>query len=294
MHLSRRHFVAAVAGSACVAPTRSSLAKDREENAKASADPLSMVCDYSRSYVTFRSRKVHANLARLQIESRCLLLDAQGAVEEEFFQYASCKSEDEYVENKLFLDPNYDFSGVFSREKYVIFRAGSPAPANRPYAERGRALERFKDLIFQVKAARGVETLANPTDIVKATVAGFPLVGRTEIHDQASGRRAVLEYPIKTMNVQDERRLYQLDTGPIVFPDIQGVQTTDATGKNEPTALVDLLELAYIAFNRPDRAEFIIQRRRPIEHGGEVVCQVCHYSEIRELTVKNTLMSVTG
>ena len=52
-----------------------------------------MVCDYATSFVTFVV-KGRGNLSRLQVESRCLLLDEDTLLQEEFFQFASCKSED--------------------------------------------------------------------------------------------------------------------------------------------------------------------------------------------------------
>ena len=31
---------------------------------------------------------------------------------------------------------------------------------------------------------------------------------------------AILEYPVKTMNIHDGRDLYQVGTGPVAFPDL--------------------------------------------------------------------------
>ena len=111
-----------------------------------------MALDYSRSYVTFVT-KGRGNLARLQVESRCLLYDAEGTLLEEFFQYASCKSEDTFGTGVLFYEVNYDFSGVFSKEHYVIYRARAPKDEN-PFHERGKWADRFEDLLFQIEEAQ--------------------------------------------------------------------------------------------------------------------------------------------
>ncbi len=51
---------------------------------------------------------------------------------------------------------------------------------------------------------------------MRATEAGHALVAQTEISDPATGLRAVIEYPVKTMNVSRDG-----------FPDNSG---TDSTG----------------------------------------------------------------
>jgi hypothetical protein len=237
------------------------------------------VCSYSSSFVTFVLKK-RANLARLQVESRCVLLDAQGRVIEEFFQFASCKSEDTYARENLFLNPNYDFSGVFSREHYVLFRAGAPQDPAK-YAERGVVKQRFEDVLFRIRNARNARVLKSNAEIVQATLAGHDLIGRTEIRDGATGKRAILEYPIKTMNVNDGRVIYQVDTGPIAFPDFT---------RSAPRP-VDILELAYVAFNAPSEAYFVLQRPTALRRDGQESCMVSHYSEIRRMTATNVLMS---
>jgi hypothetical protein len=288
MNLNRRRFHATTLGALGAIGPLALAADDPDSKDAASCsqdngeprDPLEQVVDYAASYVTFVTTG-RGNLARLQIESRCVLLDENGELAEEFFQFASCKSEDTYAAEDLFQDPNYDFSGIFSRGHYVIFR--TRAPHSGDYAERGDVQPRFEDALFQIRAARGVQMLAESSAIVAATLKGLPLVGRTEIRDEAHGARAIIEYPVKTMNVNDVQNMYQVDTGPLAFPDF-------TAAAERP---VDRMELAYVAHNRPDEAYFVVQRPTPIVVDEAEVCHVCHYSDIRRLPAKNTLMSVT-
>jgi hypothetical protein len=245
----------------------------------AAAESRETVCSYSGSYVTF-VLKERANLARLQVESRCLLLNAQGETIEEFFQFASCKSEDTYGKENLFLNPNYDFNGVFSRNHYVLFRVRAPLDV-KTYAERGVVKERFEDALFKIRPASQVKVLKTNAEMIEATLQGLALIGRTEIRDARTGRRAILEYPIKTMNVNDRRGIYQVDTGPLVFPDFHA----------KASRPVDMLELAYVAYNAPAEAYFILQRPTPLELDGREGCVVGHYSEIRRMPATNTVMS---
>lgn len=85
--------------------------------------PSLKIYDFSSSYVTFTTPKKE-NTARIQIESSCRILGEEGS-SEEFFFFASCKSENVYVPEGLFKTPNYDFCGIFSEHDFLIFRYGT-------------------------------------------------------------------------------------------------------------------------------------------------------------------------
>jgi len=52
---------------------------------------------------------------------------------------------------------------------------------------------------------------------------------------------------------------------------------------------IELFEVAFVAFSRFDRAEFIVQRPTPV--GGEGGALVGHYSQIRKLSATNHVLS---
>ena len=79
--------------------------------------------------------------------------------------------------------------------------------------------------------------------VVDATLENRPLVSRTELVDEASGVRAVLEYPVKTMNVLRSPVRFQIDTGPIIVPDF--ASTADLA--------VARFDLAHVVYNLFDR-----------------------------------------
>ena len=140
------------------------------------------------------------------------------------------------------------------------------------------------DLLFQIEEAAEVKALETVPEIVEATLAGHPLVGRTEINGR-NGMRAVIEYPVKTMNV-NEKPMYQVDTGPLAFPDFNTL--------SEGAGLVDTIELAYVAYNKPDEAYFVIQRQSPVDPGNSEGPKFCHYSDIQRFDAKNSLMAVVA
>ena len=91
--------------------------------------------------------------------------------------------------------------------------------------------------------------------IAETNAAGIPIVAQTELYHQETGLRAILEYPVKTMNISVPKKMYQVDTGPVAFPDL--------TRRTE--RLVDCLSLAFVAFNAPHTADFVTEQPTPVD-----------------------------
>jgi hypothetical protein len=236
------------------------------------------VVDFGRSYIFFTT-KGRTNTARLTVEARCVLTDERTGQGEEFFFFASCKAEDTYASGRLFRDPNYDFCGFFSERQFRLIRA--PATYSADLDSAGPIESYFETARLQIRADHA-EVLPDRGAIVRAALAGRPLVGRTEIAVGELSLRAVIEYPIKTINVHPETGRFQVDTGPIPFPDA----TVPAARASEQ------LKLAFVAYNRLDAAEFILQQPTPVLRDGRELCRVLHYSDIRELPAQNMLLAL--
>jgi len=90
----------------------------------------------------------------------------------------------------------------------------------------------------------------------------------------------MIEFPIKTMNANHVRGIYQVDTGPILLPNF--------TSNKE--RMVERFQLAFVAYNRNDEAYFVIQEPTPITEGsGE---KVSHYSKVVRADAKNTVIAL--
>ena len=234
--------------------------------------------DFSRSFCTFTGPR---NNARLQVESQLELIDDARRVSEVFLLYASCKSEDTYAKEDLFQDPNYDFCGIFSKSKvdYSIIRTYSTHKDN---LETGLVAERFTKLAIDLAPVPTAKVLPRNSEIIQATLRGEPLVSRTELADPSRSLRAIVDCPIKTMNVHPENDTFQVDTGPMLYPDFTSAQERP----------IEWLRLAFVAFNRFDRADFVIQAATPVLVDGREVCQVAHYSRIVSLPAKNSIITL--
>ncbi len=232
--------------------------------------------DFGRSFVTFVTPG-HTNNARIQVECR-VTLTAPDADPLTYLLLASCKGEDTYGAGDLFLQPNYDFCGIFSPHEYMIIRAH--AASDLGGKEIGDISPRFDHLVIQLCEAEA-DDCEDDEEVVSVTLHGLPIVGITTIRDEATSREAVIEYPIKTMNVNDIDAIWQVDTGPALFPDL----TADASRP------IERFDLAFIAYSRLDRAEFILQVPTPVASGdGEVL--VPHYSQTRKLAATNRIVAL--
>lgn len=233
-------------------------------------------CDFSRSFITFVTPG-RSNNARIQVEARCEFTDLQTGQTEPFYLVASCKGEDTYGTGCLFLVPSYDFCVIYSSKDFMIIRTHSNA--ERDNTTVGDNQGYFLDVRFHIQmvAARVLEDNAS---IVKATLSNRLLNGRTEITDEAGRYRAMIEFPVKTMNVNDLQNIYQVDTGPILLPDFH----------SSKERLVERFQLAYVAFNHPEEAYFVIQEPTPIAEGSPH--RVRFYSRVTRMKAHNSLLAL--
>ena len=127
-----------------------------------------------------------------------------------------------------------------------------------------------------------VKDLTTFAEIRDVTATDTPLVAQTEITNEATGLRCVMEYPIKTMNISIDDRIWQVDTGPIALPDL--------SKRYSPP--VDSVRLAFAVFNAPHFCDFVIEQPTEIpgKDGGN--CSVYHYSNPVSFPAKNRVLAV--
>ncbi len=133
------------------------------------------------------------------------------------------------------------------------------------------------DLRFEVKQAPATR-LDDIGAVIRATEQLKPLVAQTVIEGAGGASRAVLEYPIPYMNFAPDGTAFQVDVGPVLFAGIAG---RIARGIEE-------IEMAYIMYRDPSRAEFAVRVATSIGDGGGGT-QTLHYSKIVHTDARSTL-----
>lgn len=235
------------------------------------------VLDYGRSFVTFVSEGGrYRNNARLQIESRTTLTDTRSGESTRYMFFASCKSEDTFAPTDLFYDNNYDFNGIFSEKEYVIFR--TYAQHTWRFREEGLWKGTFKGMSERLVEAEGT-VLGSGEEIVRASMAGKPLIGRVELSSDDGALSAEIEFPIKTMNANDTDWKYQVDTGPIGLPDFGA----------DVDMHIKRLSPAFVAYNVEGFADFVVQQPVASPQNGS---SVTHYSSPISLPAKTSVISI--
>ena len=215
------------------------------------------------------------NNARIQVEARIELSDLQAGTCEELYLLASCKGEHTYAARDLFIEPNYDFCGVFNETQFSILR--TRLGDTQFVADCGPVQPRFERVYAQI-VNRPAQKLDGVRDIVEATLNGSPLIARTELASPDGSRKCLLEYPIKTMNANDIVPMYQVDTGPVAYPDWD----------SDAEVLAGRFRLAFVAFNTPHFADFVVLTPTQLTPG----VLTPHYSEVVSHEARNEVWVV--
>ncbi len=250
------------------------------------------VCDFSNSYMTWvvepnphdRREPGHMqyrNSARIQIDARCEIVNEKDEASEAFFLITPCRSEWMYRSDTLFQYPSGEYCAIWSETDFMNVGHGLIDSGGKHTA--ALIKDRFTDFRLTIRTLPRSRSLVNSEQIIQATRDNYPLIGRTDIWDKTRDMRARIEYPIKTININNEHKLFQVDTGPLLFPDF-------TCSSIQP---IEWFSVAYVCYNTFDSAEFILRKPTPVMDGDREFCKVVTYSDIRRMPVRNSIFSAT-
>jgi len=268
---TRRGFLTAGALSVCALSVHTAAQANTRK-------PLEMKpLDYGLSFICHSAA---FNSVRFWVESRTRIIDTSLGTWTDFYQCGACKSENTFAERDLFMKDNYDFLPIFGGEDVLVFRRA--AYIWDRYRTVKKAVELWGEPSLKLKEGTLFEELTTWDDIARATADAVPMVSQTEIVNNETGLRAIIECPVKTVNIQPEKKQYQVDTGPIAFPDLDE--------RHDP--LIDALSLAFVAFNAPHFADFVIEQVIPVVEEGGGKHEVYHYSNPVSMPATNRVFAV--
>jgi hypothetical protein len=216
------------------------------------------------------------NEVRIRIDARCTITNDATGTSEEFYLVAPCRTEWMYRDTGVIQNPSGEYRVIFSddRQLYVGKSIHESVLRHGP----STSTSGYNYVKFKI-TENDAEPLADEAAIVAETRDGIrPIIAKTEIINADRGLRATLEYPVHTMNYNDERTRFQVDTGPLIFPDLDV----------EAEHLIDTLSLAHAVYNKLDYVEFVLKRPTPVEIDGQTVTTIYHYSDFRNLNANTT------
>jgi hypothetical protein len=201
---------------------------------------------------------------------------------DEFFLITPCRAEWMYRSDTLFQLPGREYCAIWSRTEFLDAGQGCGEVAVDVVRKAASVKDKFREYRLTIRTWPAVRELVSAREIIDATKRNVPLLGRTEVHDPQRRRRATVEYPIKTMNICEERQLFQVDTGPVIVPDLASTSPR----------MIEWLGVAFICYNAPDLAEFAVRGPASVLSDGKELCRVVNYSRVSRLSARNTILSV--
>jgi len=247
------------------------------------------VTDFERSYVRWRidttmqaavtvsqPLPMTLNNVRAPLDARAVVTELATGRQRDFVLTVSCKAEQVWVERDVWHDPPADMCMIAAHDEVLVVkrwdRAGRtvmrypPALGAQPERHRedpARCFDRYE--IGRVE--RPGRLVASVGEITETLFTDTPAVAQMEYG--TGGCHVLLEYPVKIVNFSERERYYQVDTGPVLLPEL--------TDDDRP--LIETLQLAFVAHNGSDWAEFLVCE--PTAVTPEV--KVHHYSRVVRL-----------
>lgn len=230
-----------------------------------SGDMVELV-DWTQSFCTMNSPTLGtASTARFHLDAACTVR-TPGASATQFWLTNPCIGENMYRDNDLIDLPPGELSVVFEAEGQFIF--------DKRFADRQKDTRMVRRVGEQLSLRPGVSAslshitpriahhrsdsvreVSSYADIRAAILCEPPytgvIVGRTTCHlgtgdvEEAQATIVELEYPIKTVNVANDKEMWQMDAGPLCLP-LVGGKAAAALSRHEPAGL----GVGYLVFNR--------------------------------------------
>lgn len=216
--------------------------------------------DYGNSFIINHDSKT--NSPRFEIKSYCKIKNLKTKIDQKFYQGPTMKSEITFGEEKLFLEKdNYNFTPVYGEIQLFLFRYGSIKVKNRYVDKRKNNIwGKIKIFIKEKKIKR----IFSIDEILNSIINGDRIIAR--INFRQNNFEVILEFPVETINCDYKRKLWQVDTGLIFFPDkIQ-------------TEIIFKPYLTYVAFNNKNNyygiINFIVERDKRIK--DKIILKKCN------------------
>jgi len=230
--------------------------------------------DFSSSYLIWLTKK-EGSYGRFQLDAACTIRDFSRKKTSTYYLASAVIAGNVYAKNDLVKQPVYLFQIAASDERHVIFRTFAS------HVDDQNSINKNSDLFAGVEfhITRKEFFVLKDFDDIDFHFQQCNSISAHVSYGLGKDCQIEIEFPIKHINIQKERRLFQIETGPILIP-------------SEP--LADRLsamqgysfDTAFVHFNRLDSAEFILNA--PTCVGQETIC---FFSQVKKLNARIVLMA---
>jgi hypothetical protein len=173
-----------------------------------------------------------------------------------------------YRDEGHFIMPGSDYLMAFAHDRCLRFSPDILSPLDVP--EIDPFIDLLTSLDFKLTSMRAPRRLKTDADVAAIAQTQSPVVVQTEIWNSETSRKALLEYPVKTLNYHAEHQRFQVDTGPVLWPDLTASDADPITW----------IRLAHVAFNRLNQAEFVKRVPTALKKDGRDAFVIEDYREV--------------
>ena len=256
------------------------------------------ICDYGISSIKWTAKHDPTdtrkpghmpwdNTIRILIDSRCEFINAESGESEWFYLITPCRTEWMYRDDMLWKnDPNLEFVGIYSNKYY---RHGHVQVQDKLRVQQDMDIVKetsvgLQDFNPNLVFYKTTQELTKDSDVIDATLNLIPIIAITTIESSDKKTKVNIEYPIKTMNYVKDRNRFQVDTGPVLFPDFNIKTEQD----------IQKLKLSFVCYNTRDIAEFVSRVPTNLKDGKGNKIETIDYSKIDRVNVKTKLFACTA
>jgi len=258
------------------------------------------ICDFSRSFIRWgidtqgdqslpltvsHEPPFTLNLVRVMAECHARVTDRETGNARDYLLGASCKTERVNVERDIWTDPNADFCPIASEDTILNFKRWDRCDkgakrypeslGDQPERQMEIGADVFCQFGIEIRKCRG-EPVPELDDLISCLESGTEVFAQTVV--EAEHYTLELSYPVKTGNFSPRDRYYQVDTGPVLFPDLS------CRAKDVHSTF----ELAYVAHKDNDWAEFLVCCPTPLNDD----LKVYHYSKPVRVDCRNSMIAI--
>ena len=179
-----------------------------------------------------------------------------------------------YAEDGLVKHPTYMFQIAASQNRHVIFRTFASYKIDQDSIDKN--VELFEEINIHIIKNKAVAL--EDFDSIDLQFQQHQSISALMYYETEQNERIEIEFPIKHINIQKERKLFQVETGPILIP--------SECPADRLSAQTCFLDTAFVHFNRLDRAEVTI---------NAITCigqkKVRFFSHVKKLKARIVLMA---
>jgi len=247
------------------------------------------VCDFSRSFLRFTSSRI-GNTARLQLDAICTLTETASGRSTRYALTAPCIAENMYQDAHLIQVPTCEFRMIASTDEYRMIKdypthdldADMARLKDEKHSTFDGSTAQLTELAIFVREADKTRAIEDYEEFKEPFLGNRSLVGVTELKSADGSLAARMEYPVRTSNIQASSGRWQVDAGPVLYPDFG----------RKPKLRVELFARAYVVFNDFSWAEIITYRPGPLMKEGKEAVRAGHYHDPARVQARSRLFAI--